>query len=374
MLTSDQFDTLTNPIMDLYAEFETSVIQDIARRLVNLDFASAGWQAQRLTESGALYRDVLKKLSRLTGLSEKQIAETLKAAGVRAIKFDDAIYKAAGLKPLPLNLSPAMLQTLIAGINKTNGIIENLTRTTAITAQQAFIRASNLAYLQVSTGAMDYNSALRHAVKKVAAEGLQVIDYASGHTDQLDVAMRRNILTGVAQTANQLQITRADEMGTDLVGVSAHVGARNTGTGPMNHESWQGRIYSRSGNHPKYKPFVETTGYGTGPGLGGWNCRHSFYPFFEGISENAYKAEELKSFANQTVKYQDKTIDVYAATQYQRAIERKIRYWKRQASALNAAGLENVSELAKVKLWQGRMRDFIRQTKLDRQYAREAVL
>ena len=373
MLTSDQFDSLVEPIMSLFDEYQTSVINDIARRLKNLDFSSAAWATQRLSESGSLYRDVIKKLSRLTGLSEKKVAETLKAAGVRAIKFDDAIYKAAGLKPLPLNLSPAMLQTLIAGINKTNGIINNLTRTTAIAAQQAFIRASNLAYLQVSTGTMSYDQAIKQAVKKVASEGLNVIDYATGHTDQLDVAMRRNILTGVAQTANQLQITRADELGSDLVGVSAHVGARNEGEGPMNHESWQGKIYSRSGTHSKYPNFVERTGYGTGPGLGGWNCRHSFYPFFEGISENAYKAAELRSFASAKVKYQGKEIGVYAATQYQRAIERKIRHWKRQASALNAAGLENVSEIAKVKLWQGRMRDFIRQTKLDRQYPREQV-
>ena len=56
--------------------------------------------------------------------------------------------------------------------------------------------------------------------------------------------MRRAVLTGVAQTANTLQMTRADEMGSDLVAVSAHIGARNTGVGPENHEAWQGKIYS----------------------------------------------------------------------------------------------------------------------------------
>ena len=374
MLTADQFDTLIAPLMDLYTEYETSVLNDIARRLSNLDFASAAWQVQRLSESGALYQDILRKLAKLTGLSEKQIADVMKTAGVKAIKFDDAIYRAAGLNPAPLNLSPAMLQTLVAGINKCNGIINNLTRTTALTGQQAFIRASNLAYLQVSTGAMDYNSALRQAVKKVAGKGLNVIDYATGHTDHLDVAMRRNILTGVAQTANQLQITRADEMGSDLVAVSAHVGARNKGAGVANHEAWQGKIYSRSGSSKKYPGFVERTGYGTGPGLGGWNCRHSFYPFFPGVSENAYKQSELKSFANQTVGFNGQTVDMYTATQMQREIERKIRFWKRQAAALQSARLDNANEIMKIKQWQSRMRDFIRQTKLDRQYIREQVL
>ncbi len=103
MLTDAQFDAFVDPVMRLYNDYETSVIEDIARRLKNLDFASAAWQVQRLTESGALYKDVIKKLAKLTGQSEAAIAETLQKAGVTAIKFDDAIYKAAGLNPLPLN-------------------------------------------------------------------------------------------------------------------------------------------------------------------------------------------------------------------------------------------------------------------------------
>lgn len=374
MLTDTQFDVLVEPMMSLYADYETSVIEDIARRLKNLDFASAAWQVQRLTESGALYKDVLKKLAKLTGQSEAAIAETLQKAGVTAIKFDDAIYKAAGLNPLPLNMSPAMVQALAAALQKTNGVINNLTRTTVLSSQTAFIKAADLAYYQVSTGAMSYDEAIRHAVKKLAAEGLEVVDYASGRRDKIDVAMRRAVLTGVAQTANTLQITRADEMGSDLVAVSAHIGARNKGTGPENHQSWQGKIYSRSGRHPKYPDFVKVTGYGTGEGLGGWNCRHSFYPFFEGISENAYSKNELQAYARKKVTYNGQNVDFYTATQYQREIERKIRAWKRQEAAIKAAGFDASNETAKVKQWQATMRDFIKQTGLDRQSVREQII
>ena len=373
MLTDAQFDAFVDPVMRLYNDYETSVIEDIARRLKNLDFASAAWQVQRLTESGALYKDVLKKLSKLTGQSEAAIAETLQKAGVTAIKFDDAIYKAAGLNPLPLNMSPAMVQALQAALQKTNGVLYNLTQTTLLSSRQAFIKAADLAYYQVSTGAMSYDQAIRAAVKKLAVDGLDVVDYASGHRDKIDVAMRRAVLTGVAQTANTLQMTRADEMGSDLVAVSAHIGARNTGTGPENHEAWQGKIYSRSGTHPKYKNFVEATGYGTGEGLGGWNCRHSFYPYFEGISENAYSRKELSEYKSKKVTYNGKEVDFYTATQYQRGIERKIREWKRQEAALKAAGQDASFETGKVKEWQATMRDFIQQTELDRQSVREQI-
>jgi hypothetical protein len=374
VLSADDFDALQNDIAPLYEDFQQTVINDMARRLANLDFSSAAWQAQRLQESGVLYKNILAELSKLTGKTQKEIAKLLTKYGVKAIAFDDEIYKNAGLNPSPLKLSPAMVQTLKAGLEKTGGVVNNLTQTTAITSQQAFIHNSDLAYMQVSSGAMSYTQAIKLAIKNVAAQGLTIIDYGTGKKDLLDVAMRRTVLTGVAQTANQLQITRADEMGSDLVAVSAHIGARNKGTGPENHESWQGKIYSRSGTHKKYPNFVSTTGYGTGEGLGGWNCRHSFYPFFEGISEKIYNSSTLKSYKNKKVTYGDKQISFYDATQYQREIERKIRFWKRQAAALDAAGIEAGTEWMKVKQWQANMRNFINQTGLDRQSVREQVL
>lgn len=368
MLTADQLDALTDDIVRMYNDFADTIIADIARRLAGLDYArpTAAWQMQRLIEAGKLFENILSEISKLTGRSEAELRRMFERAGVTATRFDDAIYKAAGLNPMPLNMSPAQAQALSAGLVKTAGVMRNLTMTTAMSGQQAFIDAADLAYMQISTGALDYNTAIRRAVKDVASKGLSVIQF-SGRRDQLDVAMRRAALTGVNQTVGTMQNMRADEMGSDLVQVSAHIGARPT------HEVWQGKIYSRSGSSRKYPDFVSSTGYGTGEGLMGWNCRHSFYPYFDGISENAYSRAELASYANKTVVYNGKKMSVYEATQEQRAIERKIRYWKRQAGALKAAGLDASAETAKVKAWQAQARDLVRQTGLSRQYAREQV-
>lgn len=370
MLTADQLDTLTNPIADLYERYNQSVINDIARRLNKMGKVTdtAAWQMQRLTESGRVYENALKDLANLTGQSEAELRKAFEDAGVKAMRFDDSIYKAAGLNPLPLNLSPAMVQVLAAGLRKTSGVMKNLTLTTAINAQHSFIAAADLAYMQVASGAMSYDQAIRAAILDVAQKGLSTIHYASGHKDQLDVAVRRTVLTGVSQTTGNLQTARADEMGVDLVQTSAHVGAR------PDHQVWQGKVFSRSGASKTYPAFVLSTGYGTGAGLCGWNCRHSFYPFFEGISENAYKQAELDSYAAKTVPNNGQDIPIYDATQQQRAIERKIRLWKRQAGALDAAGLDNTAETAKVKEYQAKMRDFIKQTGLQRQSVRESAV
>ena len=79
-----------------------------------------------------------------------------------------------------------------------------------------------------------------------------------------------------------LQLARMEEMDCEFVEVTAHEGARPT------HAVWQGRVYHRGGavvqDGERYEDFEAATGYGTGPGLCGWNCRHNFYPFYPGVS------------------------------------------------------------------------------------------
>ena len=370
MLTSDFLDVLPNDIVRLYDDYSLTIIMDIARRLEKMGKITdtAAWQMQRLTESGLLYEKAISELSKLSNISRSELEKMFTQAGVKSLKFDDMIYKRAGLNPLPLNLSPAMAQVLSAGLAKTGGVIRNLTMTTAIGAQRSFIAASDMAYLQVSSGAMSYDQAIRAAIKSVAAKGVSTIDYATGHQDQLDVAIRRTVLTGVSQTAGVLQSRRADEMGQDLVQTSAHYGAR------PEHAIWQGRVFSRSGASRQYPDFVTSTGYGTGPGLGGWNCRHSYYPYFDGISENAYSEADRENLRNKTVTLAGKEISAYDATQIQRGLERKIRYWKRQSAALGAGRLSSAAENAKVSLYQSQMREFVKQTGLNRQSPREQVV
>jgi hypothetical protein len=154
-------------------------------------------------------------------------------------------------------------------------------------------------------------------------------------------------------------------MGTDLVQTSAHIGARPT------HQLWQGKIFSLSGTNPKYPDFIVETGYGTVTGLSGVNCRHSWYPFFEGLSENAYKQATLDEYADAAVEYNGEGMSVYDATQIQRSIEREIRKTKREAGALGVAGLDNVDEVQRVRGLQARLRGLVEQTGLNRQSSRE---
>lgn len=369
MLKPKQLDDLPQALVELYSQVELDIIEEMAGRLsANWEWTpTVDWQYHKLQEMGNFESWIIEKLASYTGRAERELRALMQAAAAKSLKIDDEIYRQAGLHPPSVAASPALNDVLKAGLQQTKGLFINLTRTTAKTATQQFERALDRIYLQILSGAASPASAIKGAVKDLARGGVEVIRYPSGHVDHMDVAVRRAALTGVNQTALKLQSTRADEMGCDLVEVSAHGGARPA------HAVWQGGIYSRSGRHPKYPDFAAATGYGRGDGLGGWNCRHSFYPYFEGVSKPAYTKQELAKMDAKNIHYNGKAYTEYEASQIQRYIERQIRRWKREERAMGAAGQSTAEAKSKIKAWRARQVDFIRQTGLKRQYDREYI-
>lgn len=362
MLLPDYLDSLPDSVVTLFRQVEEDILEDMARRIVKTESITdtAQWQAWRLEQLGETRQTIRYHLQRLTGKTQGELNALFQAAGGQALYYDDQIYRAAGLTPGKVNDSPALLNLLRAGARQTQKTFQNLTQTTANTATRQFERALDRAWLQISSGAFDYQTAIRRGIKDLALAGLQSITYPTGHTDALDVAVRRAVLTGVNQTAARLSEVRAEEMGCDLVETTAHPGAR------PEHVRWQGKVFSRSGKSRKYPDFVRSTGYGTGPGLCGWNCRHSFFPYFEGLSESAYPRSKLREYEEKTVKYNGKTLSYYDATQQQRYIERQIRRWKREYLMLDAAGMDTTQASVKLAQWRATERDFCKQTGLDR--------
>lgn len=383
MLKPKYLERLPESLVELYSEVETDILCNMAQRIAAFDdfIPAAQWQYQKLIEMGNYHSYIVKALAARTGRTEKHIQQLMNEAGLKTLAFDDAVYEAAGLSPPPLAASPELQVVLAEGLRSTMGLFENLTRTTASTATGQFERALDRAWLQIQSGAFSRQQAVTMAIKDLCEQGVgarsstPTIQYPSGHIDKLDVAVRRAVLTGVNQAALRLQETRMDEMGCDLVEVSAHAGARvgDGAPGPGNHAWWQGKVYSRSGTSGKYPPFVESTGYGTGEGLGGWNCRHSFFPFYEGISEPTYTAAQLEDLNAPKYEYNGKKLTEYEASQRQRALERQLRRWKREKAAMAAAGRDPSEAAARLKKTREKYLDFLGQTGLKRYYDREAV-
>ena len=364
MLTPDQLEALPRRFVQLWQQVEDDILQDIARRMKSLGeldplTPTAIWQAWWLAETRAVRSNTVATLARYTGKSRAEIKRLLETAGAQTLAADDAVYTAAGLDPPPVNQSPALLNLLNAGYRQTCGTWQNLTATTANTVTGAFEDRLSRAWGLISTGALDYSTAIRRTVDDLA-DTMPYITYPSGHTDTLEVAARRAVLTGVNQTCAKLQLARMEEMDCEFVEVTAHEGARPT------HAVWQGRVYHRGGavvqDGERYEDFEAATGYGTGPGLCGWNCRHNFYPFYPGISVRNYTDERLAELDARNIPYGGGLYTRYEITQMQRALERKVRKYKRRYLAETAAGVDASQSAAKLKAARQQLSAFLAET------------
>ena len=372
MLSPEFLAALPESVVALFLQVEEDLLEDIARRIAKMDGITdtAKWQAWRYEQVKLFSSNALQTLATATGKSKAELVQIFREAALETLAADNEIYTGAGLT-VPETLSPTLQNILQSGYLQTGQMMENFTATTANTVTRQFENALDRAWLQINTGGFTYQQAIRKAIQTLAQDGLSAIVYPSGHRDTIETAVRRAVLTGVNQTAAKLQIARMEEMGCEFVEVTAHPGARPS------HAVWQGKVFHRgdgtSVNGVYYPPFVQSTGYGTGAGLGGWNCRHNFFPFFPSLSKRAYTNEMLAQLDAKEISYQGKDYTRYEASQMQRALERKIRKAKREYLSLDAAGQDTAESAVKLRQARAQLNDFLKETGLRQDNFREQV-
>lgn len=292
--------------------------------------SSDRWRIQILQDAGYLLQDITQEIARYTKLQREEVAAAMEEAGIKAMAYDKAVYEAAGITTEALEQSPTLVRILQRDYEATMGEWSNMTRTTAEAAQSLFISECDNAYHKVISGAVSYTQAVREAVETVSQNGV-VVQYPTGHKDTIETATARAVRTGISQASGDISMQRMKEQEWDIILVSAHIGARtgDGGANPGNHLWWQGQFYSRTGQDKRFPPF-SLTGYGTGEGLGGWNCRHSFGPG-DGVN-NPYK--DIQTADNERMEKLE---------QRQRALERRIRKTKQAVMGLQTA-VENCKD------------------------------
>ena len=362
MLPPSYLDQMPDAFVQLWQQVEDDILRNVARRIGKMDkvTATANWQLWRYQQTEAVRNDVVKLLAKYTGKSETAIRKLLLQAATEAMEREDAIYYHYDMEPPPFEESAALNNLLDAGARQTCGTWQNLTATTANTVTGAFERTLDAAWLKVSTGAFDYKTAVKQAVDSLADE-MPMVTYPSGHKDSIEVAARRAVLTGVNQTTGKLQVARMDEMGCEFVETTAHGGARPS------HAEWQGRRFHRGGavdyKGRHYPDFEAATGYGTGAGLCGWNCRHTFFAVFPELGDPPqWTQEQLRELNARNIEWNGKKYTAYEISQMQRARERNVRRWKKRYLAEDAAGLDTTDSAVRLKAARQSLAEFAQAT------------
>lgn len=353
-------DALPEELAELYRGLEDTLLTEICSRLKLRDEMNEvtvqGIKALR--SHGIDLKEIEKTIQKATGISEKKLNELIDDVVERNQKYYTELIDLAHITQPETLVS---IEDTWAIYQQTKRDLRNITQSmgflvdagrTMLPPAKAYQWALDNAVMQVQSGAINYNQAIKTTVKQLADSGLKVVDYESGHRDQIDVAARRAVMTGVSQLCAKYTEQSAEYLETPYYEVSAHAGARDKpGPSPWSsHKDWQGRVYSIRANDI-YPSIYEVCGLGAVDGLEGANCRHRRFPWVEGVSERTYTDEQLAHIDDGLgCTFDGKTYTAYEATQMQRRIERTIRKQKRLKNAYDAAGLTGDANTANIKL------------------------
>ena len=291
----------------IWLEAENRIIEDIVRRIKKAGkiTSTADYQINRLVEMGKSTEEVERILKEALNATYPEMFKLYDDIAEWQYVRDKSIYEQVNQEFIPAEENEQLKQISAAVSKQTQDVLKNLAQSYGYSVlignkrvftpfSEYYQKYVDTAIMDLLSGAFDYNTVIRRVVTQMTNSGLRTVDYATGHTNRVPVAVRRSILTGVSQITGHLNFYNAKKLGTNHFEVDWHAGARPT------HRVWQGRVYS-------YEELVSVCGLGTVTGLQGASCYHDFYLFVVGVSERQWSDEWLDE---------------------QNELESRTRYWK----------------------------------------------
>lgn len=345
-ITPTEIEALPSAMEQLYRSLQLNIMSDLTERLkANGEeiTSAADWQINRLYELGVSKDEIDSLIQSTLNVSDDEIdriyGEVVKSGYAR----NEELYTGKGKEYIPYAENKQLQQLVKAVKNQTKSEYRNITGSLGFAVRNAdntlsftpladfYQRTLDNGLMQIASGAVDYNTVLKKAVKAMTDSGLRTVDYASGWSNRVDVAVRRALMTGFNQVVAKVNEDNAEQLGTEYFEVSYHRGARPT------HQVWQGRVYSK-------KELETVCGLGTVTGLCGANCYHSYSPFIKGIDKPTYSDEELDRMneeENTPKEYNGKQYTAYEAQQRQRRLETAMRADRQQIELLTQGGADD---------------------------------
>lgn len=358
--TPELLDAMPEELAELYRGLEDTLLIEICSRMKLRDELNevTVQDIKALRSHGIDLKEIENAIRKATGISEKKLNELIDDVVERNQKYYTELIALAHITQPETLVS---VEDTWAIYEQTKQTMRNITRSmgflvdagrTMLPPAKSYQWALDNAVMQVQSGAINYNQAIKTAVKQLADSGLKVVDYESWHRDQIDVAARRAVMTGVNQICAKYTEQSAQYLETPYFEVSAHAGARDKpGPSPWSsHKDWQGKVYSiRAGDI--YPSIYDVCGLGAVDGLEGANCRHRRNVWVEGVSERTYTDEQLAHIDDDLgCDFDGKKYTAYEATQMQRRVEREARKLKREKAAYKAAGLHEDETAVNIRL------------------------
>lgn len=359
-----------------FNKYNTKVLKTLGETIKQFEGLTPS-QAHKLAQELRYSTEIdqlLNELSQLSGKSVEDIDILLDKVAKENVEFAEEYYKVKGKKFIPYE-DNIQLQRYVETIKKeTYGSFKNLSKSKMIgftfkdkngdvyfkPFKKTFRDLIDEAVYNVSSGVVDYQSAMRNTIKQLADSGIRTheekVGYPSGYNRRIDSSVRQNVLTGVRKVNVGVQERVGKELGADGVEISAHSPCA------QDHLDIQGKQFSK-------KEFKKINGTLERP-IGTLNCGHFIFSIILGVNLPSYTNKQLANMRKESlskVKYEGKEYTKYEATQVQRKIETEIRRQKDRQIIARASGDKTEIANAQQKISQltSKYNDFSNKAGLD---------
>lgn len=347
MLRADEIEALRDAASDLLRPVIEYLLRDITERIAKAGqlTATAQYETWKLQQLGVSQRDLRTYLKKALKVSNAKLKQLLTQSAEAGYNYD--LSTLPTVRAIPFDENEAVQQIVRAAIAQTQGTLENFTKTLGMVdpyghvnpLRDTYRKCMDYAFEQVSSGAVDYNTAIREATRNLAAKGVEFIDYESGVTTSLEAAVRRNIMGALGLMQEQISQHNHDQYGATGWEIDAH-----SNSAP-DHEPIQGKQYTDAEYEALNNSLVRR--------IGTLNCGHSAHPIVYGASVPQCTPEELEELRQKNEKgitFRGKHYTGYEATQKQRRLERAIRAQKRKILIDKTTGDAEKLETDQIKL------------------------
>ena len=349
MLNENKQEELLKIFQQRFENYNTQVLKTLGetiKKFKNLNPKEAHSLAQQLKYNTTV-KDLLNELSKISGLSVKDLKAILEKVAKENIGFADVYYKARGLET-PIYSENKALQRLVSSVYSISGVeFKNIAKNTGfrlldgdgnpllLDIDDTYKEVISRCVVAVSQGKETYQQSMRSTLKQLSSSGVRKIEYESGYSRRLDTSIRQNILDSMRQVSNESQQLFGKEFDSDGVEISVHLNPA------PDHELVQGRQFSNEEfeNFQNDRKAVDYTGMVFEPEFEGhdrrsiseYNCYHYIFSIVLGVSKPQYSNKQLQEIIdnkNKTFEFDGKTYNMYEGTQLQRRIESAIRQEK----------------------------------------------
>lgn len=340
MLTPNYMKKLPDDVVKYYRNLEDKILSDVVKDLQN-DLELSGTSRGKLESLVNLNYDlskIKKELNKDLDLTAYKLGQIVNKAGLKSYEMDKKAYEFGGKKlknRSVLKMVDTMSKSSIEDLKNMSGTIGLAGKP----LEKWYKETLNQGIIDITSGAYSRSNVMRKIVNDVGDKGLEFIEYQSGKNFSVEAAVKMNLVSTVNRLSAEISLSNAKEMDHDLMEITAHEGARPT------HQDWQGQVVSLSGKEGYLT--LDDIGFGDADGFMGVNCRHNWYPYFEGLSDKFWTDDKLNKI--NTFKYEEKTYTEEKAYQRLRNLERTARKHERKANLYDAVNDEEAKTIEKIK-------------------------